>query len=206
VSTTYSVLVENKILGCSIEMSFIVTVFNFDPLQVMITASTDSIIIGDDVQLTVNQDPTWTYEWSSNPPDDIENVYNPVVSPPTEGDYTYTVTVTNDGGCTAVASIGVSSYDPPCDDSDIFIPNAFSPNGDGENDVLFVRGNFILDVELHIYNRWGQEVFSTTDQSIGWDGTFEGAELTPDVFGYYLNIGCPGEKSFAKQGNITLLR
>ena len=206
VTTAYTVLVENKTVGCSVEMTFTVTVFNFDPLEVTITADKDSVIVGDDVQLTVNQDPSWTYEWTSNPVDEVANVYNPVVSPPTEGGYTYMVTVTNDGGCTAVASISVNSFDPKCNDEDIFLPNAFTPNNDGENDVLFVRGNFVLDMELHIYNRWGQEVFSSTDQSNGWDGTFNGAELTPDVYGYYLNIGCPNEKSFFKKGNITLLR
>ncbi len=208
-TTTYMVTVENGEVGCIEEMTIMVTVFVFDPPDVMIdiVSGSDSVIVGvDEVQLEVNQDPSWMYEWTSTPPDDIDNVFNPIVTPPAGGAYTYTVTVTNDGSCTAVASIGINAFDPPCNEEDIFLPNAFSPNDDGENDVLFIRGNFILDVELRIYNRWGQEVFFTNDQNMGWDGTFNGEQLTPDVFGYYLSVGCPGDKRYQTQGNITLFR
>jgi gliding motility-associated-like protein len=115
------------------------------------------------------------------------------------------VTVTDDNGCTGTACIAVTVNDLFCDDRDIFIPNAFTPNTSGVNDVLFVRSNFIATMELVIYNRWGEKVFSTTDQSIGWDGTYNGQLLSPDVFGYYLTVTCPNEETYTKKGNITLL-
>ena len=96
--------------------------------------------------------------------------------------------------------------DPLCSDADIFVPDAFSPNNDGENDVLIVYGNFISALELRIFNRWGEQVFVTNDQNIGWDGTFEGEELTPDVFGYYLRVECPPDKRYFTKGNITLFK
>src|SRR5690606_29582992 len=99
----------------------------------------------------------------------------------------------------------IAIMDPFCDERDIFIPNAFTPHNGGVNDILYVRGNFISTMELHIYNRWGEKVFTSTDQSIGWDGTYKGEKLQPDVFGYYVNIGCPNGKSYFKKGNITLL-
>ena len=115
-------------------------------------------------------------------------------------------TVTDFDGCTGVActsSPGVA--DPFCDERDVFIPNAFTPNNSGENDMLCVRSNFIQSMELQIYNRWGEKVFSSTDINNCCDGTYNGQLLSPDVFGYYLNVTCPNGKSYFKKGNITLL-
>ncbi|MEO5905346.1 MAG: gliding motility-associated C-terminal domain-containing protein, partial [Saprospiraceae bacterium] len=207
VTTTYCVIVKNNDLGC-IDSSncTTVTVDIFDPFPVTITADPPGPqVIGTPIQLTVNQDPGFTYDWAStNPGEVIPGVPNPIVTPsvvPT----TYSVTVTNEGGCTATAAYSVPLLDPPCTEEDIFIPEAFTPNGDGENDMLFVRGNFITSMEIHIYNRWGQEVFKSFDQADGWDGKFEGKRLAPDVFGYYMDIGCPNDKSYFKKGNVTLL-
>src|SRR4030095_10331242 len=129
--------------------------------------------------------------------------WNPVVTP--TGSVTYTVTITNAQGCLCVASIGIGVANPPCNDEDIFLPTAFTPNDDGVNDMLFVRSNFISSLDLHIYNRWGEQVFQTQSQSIGWDGTYKGKRLEPDVFGYYMKLGCPNGRTFSKKGNITLL-
>jgi gliding motility-associated-like protein len=88
----------------------------------------------------------------------------------------------------------------------IFIPNAFTPNNDGNNDEFFVRANSITEVYLAVYNRWGQKVFETNNLNQGWDGTFNGMPLEPDVFGYYLEIECfNGFKQF-KKGNVALIR
>ncbi len=207
-TTTYCDIVTNLDLGCVDTICTEVVVSLFDPLVITIDANPDTVTLTESTQLIVviNSPGDYTYSWSSIPPSDIPPIFNPVVTPNTAGGTNYTVTVTNEAGCTQVASISIFINDPPCDDNDIFIPNAFTPNGDGFNDVLFVRGNFISTMELHIYNRWGQEVFSTTSQSIGWDGKFDGKILEPDVFGYYMDIGCPNQKTFFKKGNITLLK
>jgi gliding motility-associated-like protein len=115
--------------------------------------------------------------------------------------------VTNDDGCTGTASISIRVGDPPCNDDTIFLPNAFTPNDDGVNDILFIRTSFdmLASIDLHIYNRWGEEVFKTNNINIGWDGKYKGEKVHPDVFGYYMNIGCPNQKDFFKKGNITLL-
>jgi gliding motility-associated-like protein len=71
---------------------------------------------------------------------------------------------------------------------------------------LYINGNNIIDLNFAIYNRWGQKVFESNDQSIGWDGTFKGESLAPDVFGYYMQCTCDdGSQQFVK-GNITLLK
>lgn len=89
--------------------------------------------------------------------------------------------------------------------SEVGIPNVFSPNGDNNNDVLFVLGS-IDKLEFHIYNRWGQEVFQTNDRSQGWDGTFMGQACNAGVFAYRVSGIMPDGLRVEKKGNITLVR
>jgi gliding motility-associated-like protein len=103
-------------------------------------------------------------------------------------------------------SILVVVLDPDCDEPAIFIPNAFTPNGDGENDVFFVRGNGIDEMQLVIYNRWGEKVFESNSKDNGWDGRFNGELLSTDVFGFSLEVRCTNGALFKKQGNVTLLK
>ena len=93
-----------------------------------------------------------------------------------------------------------------CEEPFIFFPNAFTPNNDGENDVLRVLGTEIEAMELVIYNRWGEKVFETTDPNEGWDGTFKGERLPPDAYGFYLRVLCIGGEEYYKQGNVMLLK
>ncbi|MCB0794629.1 MAG: gliding motility-associated C-terminal domain-containing protein, partial [Flavobacteriales bacterium] len=117
----------------------------------------------------------------------------------------YAVTV-SDGICTRMDSVFVSVYELNCEEPDIFVPNAFTPNGDGNNDVLFVRGRFITDLEFKIFDRWGEKVFETTDQAVGWDGTFRGEPAGAAVFVYHLRVVCEDGRSYFKKGNVTLIR
>lgn len=86
------------------------------------------------------------------------------------------------------------------------IPNSFSPNGDGVNDVLFVRGSNITRMNFVVYNRYGEEMFSTTDQSKGWDGTKNGRELNAGVFGYYLEVFQLDGTRHEVKGDVTMVR
>lgn len=86
------------------------------------------------------------------------------------------------------------------------IPNAFSPNGDGENDVLYVRGDGIDRMTLMIYNRYGQMVFKSEDQKNGWDGTHNGKAVNPGVFVYYLELSLANGETVKLKGNVTLVR
>ncbi|MDX1476740.1 MAG: gliding motility-associated C-terminal domain-containing protein, partial [Saprospiraceae bacterium] len=206
-TTTYVVKILNTTYGCETLDSVTVIVSWFDPDILEIFVDKDSIILNDDVfVISTNQDPDLDFQWSG--PGD----YNPndpiiTVTPTSEGPAVYSVTVTNADGCQLTGMTPtLTVLDPLCNMEDIFVPNGFSPNGDGQNDVLFVYGNFIETMELRIFNRWGEEVFQSFDQNIGWDGRFEGKELSPDVFGYYLRVTCPPDKSYFMKGNITLLR
>ena len=206
-TTLYTVFVTNDSVGCMATLSSQVVVALFDPINVVITSDKDTIILNQTGQLFVNQPSNFTYVWSSTSPDElIDPIWNPIITPIDTGQVTYTVTVTNEDGCTSTASITIRVLNPACNDEDIFLPNAFTPNSDGHNDVLLVHSNYITDFELHIYSRWGEEVFTTLDQYIGWDGTFKGKKLEPDVFGYYFTAVCVNQASFSKKGNITLLK
>ncbi len=202
-TTTYTVIVTNEEFNCVDSVSHTVEVIGFYPPDIIITADPDSITLGESSQLTVNQDPGYDYVWTSSDGQFLDPIYNPLVTP--TGPVTYCVTVTDFDGCTGVACTSLGVADPFCDERDIFIPNAFTPNGSGVNDILCVRSNFVESLELHIYNRWGEKVFSSTDINTCWDGTYNGQLLHPDVFGYYLNATCPNGKSYFKKGNITIL-
>ncbi len=89
--------------------------------------------------------------------------------------------------------------------NEIFVPDAFSPNNDGNNDKLFVRGS-IKDFTFSVFNRWGEMVFKTQNQTESWDGTYRGKELDGGVFVYYLNGFDAAGNTINKKGNITLVK
>lgn len=93
-----------------------------------------------------------------------------------------------------------------CTSDLVFIPNIFSPNEDGQNDFLYIRGNNISEIEFVVYNRWGGEVFRSKDISIGWDGTYNGKPCDQAVFAYYLSVSFVDGTQQFKKGNITLVR
>jgi gliding motility-associated-like protein len=93
---------------------------------------------------------------------------------------------------------------PDC--GEIFVPTAFSPNGDGTNDVLYVRGICLKDVNFLIFNRWGEKVFESNDQAKGWDGTYKGELMNSGVFVYRIEGRTYEGKPFSAKGNVTLIR
>ncbi|MGE0561227.1 MAG: CotH kinase family protein [Flavobacteriales bacterium] len=86
------------------------------------------------------------------------------------------------------------------------LPSAFSPNGDGNNDILFVYGGQITKLSLSIFDRWGELVFETSSQDIGWDGTYKGKEASSGVYVYKLEVRYADKDKETKSGNITLIR
>jgi gliding motility-associated-like protein len=88
----------------------------------------------------------------------------------------------------------------------VFIPNIFSPNSDGANDILYIRGENIKEASISIYNRWGENVFKTNDITKGWDGNFKGKPCPADVYVYYVNVTFSNGVIEQKKGNVTLVR
>ena len=82
----------------------------------------------------------------------------------------------------------------------------FTTNADGENDILYVRGKTVEKVYLKIYDRWGELVFETDKQNIGWNGEYKGNIVDPGVFVYHLEITCIDGQEYLKKGNVTVIR
>lgn len=204
VSTSFYVTVENQ-YGCTGEDSTFVTVIDVIT-TLFATADPDTIVAGsgDFSQLLTFQDPTYIYDWTPSISLDNSMVFNPVASP--EETTIYTITVEGLAGCNSSASVTVTVLDLACEEPNIFIPSGFSPNGDGFNDIFYVRGANIDEVHLMVYNRWGEKIFESFDLDFGWDGTYKGERLTPDSYAYYVEALCFGGETFVKKGSITLLR
>jgi gliding motility-associated-like protein len=87
------------------------------------------------------------------------------------------------------------------------VPNAFSPNNDGSNDVLYVRGYGVTEMEFKIFNRWGELVFESNSLDVGWDGTYKDKGQEMEVYIYTLWARfLDGSETGVRKGNITLLR
>ena len=131
----------------------------------------------------------------------------PIASP--KYNTVYTVTAIDDNGCRETKQVQVIVL---CQNSNVFVPNTFSPNGDGSNDVFYVRGKGLDRVKsLRVYNRWGELVFervnfAVNDPTVGWDGTFKGKKLTPDVYVYQVDVFCDNSESIRFEGNISLIQ
>ena len=135
-----------------------------------------------------------TYVWSTG---ETSSVINPTLQNTT----TYCATVTSVAGCINSNCITIVVENP----STLSIPNVFTPNGDGTNDMFFTPGNNISSYSLKIFNRWGQMLFSSEELLKGWNGTVNG-QLAPDgVYLYILDAKGADDVVYKKQGHITLV-
>jgi|GEM_PF-3244967 len=118
----------------------------------------------------------------------------------------YLLTVTDSRGCMTSDSVIIHAEDTPCGEVELFIPNIFSPNGDLENDVLFVRSNFIETMAWYIYDRYGEKVFESKDINLGWDGEFEGQKVQNGVYFWHIKATMIDGSVIEREGNVTVVR
>jgi len=142
-----------------------------------------------------------TYSWSPSISLSCDTCSSPIATP--SQTTSYCVVVADNNGCKDSACITIV-VDTPCEP--IYIPNAFSPNNDSENDLECVFGNCIETFHVRIYNRWGELVFESTDEKFCWDGTHIGKPLNSAVFDYHLEATLTSGEKINKKGNISLLR
>ena len=205
IAEDYSVTVTNE-RGCELVLTTSVKVVDLSGLE--ISAEPAEICLGESTTITVSGCEDCTYTWTG--PGDITPADGAVVTvtPDQDGAVMYQVTVEKDG-CMETLTIPVIVTELICTSEYFFLPNAFTPNGDNINDILRVRSNFLEKIsgfELQIYNRWGDLVFKTDNPDIGWDGTYKGKDLPPDVYGFFMRVDCPTGDDVQTQGNITLLK
>ncbi len=170
-------------------------------------ATRDTILFqGDTIQTYLTPTCATSFNWSPTTGVSDPNIANPVLTP--QDSITYTLVMTDDEGCATIDRVTVNVINPEDLDCDnIFLPKAFSPNGDGLNDNYRISNPLaIYDfVSFDIYSRWGGRVFSATDQFSQWDGTHSGASLNAGIYVYQLRYKCNGENR-RKSGAITLIK
>lgn len=192
-------------LGCSNDTSSLVTVW---PLPVITNIPEIVMPIGSSVVLPMNYSSnieTWTWQ----PPTNLSCVDCPTPVANPRFTTNYRVAVVDSNGCEALSSIVVRVI---CIDKNYFIPNTFSPNNDGQNDVFFPRGNGVDRIQsMRIFNRWGELVFDkknfpANSKSDGWNGTIRGVPAQSDAYVYIIEVICDNGQIVPIKGNVTLIR
>jgi len=164
----------------------------------------DTIYEGQSARLFSTHVQGCTYSWTPTPSLDNPTTPDPIASPLITT--TYILTISDGNGCEYQDTITIFVIDVICEEPFVFLPNAFTPNGDNKNDVLYVRTTFAESVFLEIYDRWGEKIFETNSSDIGWDGKYKGTYCNPGVYVYVLDVVCYNKQHFRKKGNVTLIR
>lgn len=204
-STTYSVTVTNS-YGCTATASGKITkrVGTFPvPLEAWCEycniKQLDTTLI-----YSTEYGPDYLYQWT--PEDWLANPNASQTAVWPMHAITYTIMVTDTFNCSKTATVYIDVTELSCNDTFVYIPNSFSPNADGHNDVLFVRSAILEEFYFVVYNQWGQKVFETRDLQTGWDGTFKGRQCPNGVYDYYFQGTCLDAETYEKKGNVMLVR
>lgn len=196
VTTTFTVTIMDNI-GCENTEEVTITV---NDLPVVDAGPPQTILIGLSATMDATQG-AQNYTWEPNTNITGSNTYNAVVTPIETT--IYTLTLIDENGCvnSDTVSIMVESVD------DVYIPTAFTPNGDGKNDIYYITPIGLTEmIEFKIFNRWGQIVYDAPNFSDGWDGMIFGVPAAMGTYTYLL-IGLDYKSErLTKKGNITLIR
>ncbi len=200
-TTLVNVNFENK-YGCKKTLE---TQLELIDLKVNVATDKETLIKGNNeiANISVTGCTDCAYAWT---PSTGLNATNTASVRATPQDTTIYKVVVSKKGCKEEKTIRINVDNVNCGEPNIFVPNAFTPNNDGNNDVLKVRGRWISKLQFVVYNRWGQEMFTTTDLNNGWNGVFKGNEVAPDVYNYFLQVTCLDNKIFTKRGNTSLIK
>ncbi len=178
-----------------------------NPLPVIDAGADDRVIAGKSVALQASGTAIDHLLWKDDPSLSCTDCYAPYAAPKVTT--TYYVTAYTTKGCIATDSVTVRVL---CDGSQLFIPNTFTPNADGYNDYFYPRGQGIDFVKsFRIYSRWGELLFERNNLAVneeyaGWNGTYNGQKLAPDVYVYIIEATCDNGEPIKWKGDISLIR
>ena len=191
--------------GC--DTSFLVYVEEPLPATLYITPNDTTIHIGQQIGITIQLFPypnssITSYHWTPTAGLSCDDCPNPTMTSYQQvNEYVLEVTYSNDCKVSGRATIQVAS------DTSLYIPNAFSPNGDGNNDFFEVYGREIKTVKMEVFNRWGEKVYdSMGNPYASWDGKYKGMLQPPSVYVYGVEVEYLNSKKIFKSGSITLIR
>lgn len=178
-----------------------------NPIPIVAITGDSVIYLGEKAHLSVQGSFIDYYKWTPADHLSCDNCQNPVAE--IDKTSTYVLEVKSKWGCENKDEITIRVK---CGAEKLYIPNTFTPNGDGENDTFYPMGSGVKMVnDFIIYNRWGEVVFEThnitlNNANAGWDGTFRGKSLNADVFVYFMSAVCEGGDEMKFKGNISLIK
>lgn len=200
-------LITDNSLGCSdtLLQSSVITVYpNPEALFSVDPPINTPIELSDATfQFTNESTGASSYEWNFGD-NSYDNVTDPIHTYKTFGNYTVSLLVTSDEGCTDSVSLSLLEIVP---NNSAYFPNAFTPNGDGLNDLfqLVVTPN-LKSVTLYVFNRWGEPVYASDDMNTGWDGTYKNEPAQVGTYVYRAIVSFENGTVEQLKGNVTLLR
>ena len=139
----------------------------------------------------------WGWEFGDSTTSSVQNPTHQWTAP---GLYPITLVVTDVNGCMDTTVLDYIISSPPV------VPSGFSPDGNGSNDVFYVLGGPFTELELRIYNKWGELIFVSTSQAVGWDGTRDGVPQPEGVYVYTVHAVTPDAAEHFLEGDVTLVR
>jgi len=201
ITTVFIAQVTDTSYNCSTTDSIPIAVQQIP--EISIVPADTAVVIGEEVEFLVTTDEPVSLEWLPGPVLSCFTCDNPWIK--VLNYETITVEATDKNNCFKVSeSAEISLRDV---ELNFDMPTAFTPNGDGSNDMLYVKGWGIKELlEFQVYNRWGNLVFSTNDIATGWDGTLQGADQPIDTYVFNVVVKLYDDRVITKQGSINLLR
>ncbi len=192
--------------GCSKSAEYEVESEGYVP-PLELVAEPDEIFTGMTTNLIATDQSGYHYQWL--PDESLSGDDQPAVVAKPDETTSFEVRIRDSLGCINKDTVVVVVKELICGEPYLYIPNAFTPNGDGENDYFkpYAPVGVVTDMYFAVYDRWGELIYETDNiNDRGWDGTFRGKALPPDVYVYFFEATCLDQDSFTKKGNVTLIR
>lgn len=191
---TFHIQVTDISSGCTGSDS--ITVF-LRPVPQVAVSPNQTINARESVQLQASG--AASYQWFPATWLDHSRRADPVATP--QAPVTYTVIGANEYGCRDTATVDIQIRET------LFVPNAFSPNGEGLNDVFAISNFGYQEVKsFRIFDRWGKEVFHTTNGLTGWNGNIKGTAAPADTYSYHIELRLRDDSTQILKGDLQLIR
>ena len=177
-----------------------------DDLNVILLNGSDAANAGEDVTILIGDSTILNGSGGTingwDPPAGLScmDCPNPIAKPDTTT--LYILSVTDINGCTSIDSVLITVDET----TGWYLPNAFTPDNNGVNDVLYFYGTSVKEFILQVFDRWGEKVFETTNFNVGWDGSYKGKAAMAGIYTYQLTITFKSTVVEQVKGNVNLIR
>jgi|GEM_PF-1126925 len=187
--------------GCADSAQAMVTV-NPSPISAFTQSMTTEVYyVGSPLTFTNNSQGASQYMWDFGN-GDLSTDFEPEYEYNSPGLQRITLVSTNQYGCSDTSNSILDVRLP----EDLYVPNAFTPNGDAINDYFSIAERNITDLRVYIYNRWGQQVYKSDQVDFKWDGNFNGEPVKTDVYVYVIKASGFHGKGYDLRGTVTVVR